>query len=134
VTVMVTPGTASAVAAKAVTTKIPIVFNIAIDPVQSGLFASLSRPGGNITGVSLMEAELAGKRLDLLHELLPTAAVTALLVNPSNPVTASEITNQVGASVCRVPSADYVPWPGPLAAPQLTSRSVRRYMSGTSRT
>ena len=116
------------------TTKIPIVFNIAIDPVQSGLFASLSRPGGNITGVSLMEAELAGKRLDLLHELLPTAAVTALLVNPSNPVTASEITNLVGASVCRVPSADYGPWPGPLAARQLTSRSVRRYMSGTSRT
>jgi hypothetical protein len=72
---MVTPGTASAVAAKAVTTKIPIVFNIAIDPVQSGLVASLSRPGGNIIGVSLMEAELAGKRLDLPHELLPTAAV-----------------------------------------------------------
>ena len=93
VTVIVTPGTAAAVAAKTVTATVPIVFNIAIDPVQSGLVASLSHPGGNITGVSLMEAELAGKRLDLLHELLPTASVVALLVNPSNPVTASETTN-----------------------------------------
>jgi putative ABC transport system substrate-binding protein len=88
VTVMVTPGTASVVAAKAVTATIPIVFNVAIDPVQAGLVASLSHPGGNITGVSLMEAELAGKRLDLLHELLPTATVVALLVNPANPVSA----------------------------------------------
>jgi putative ABC transport system substrate-binding protein len=93
VTVMVTPGTASVVAAKAVTATIPIVFNVAIDPVQAGLVASLSHPGGNITGVSLMEAELAGKRLDLLHELLPTATVVALLVNPANPVSASETTN-----------------------------------------
>jgi putative ABC transport system substrate-binding protein len=93
VTVIVTPGTAAAVAAKTVTATVPIVFNIAIDPVQSGLVASLSHPGGNITGVSLMEAELAGKRFDLLHELLPTASVVALLVNPSNPVTASETTN-----------------------------------------
>jgi putative tryptophan/tyrosine transport system substrate-binding protein len=93
VVVIVAPGTASAVAAKAATATIPIVFNIAIDPVQSGLVASLSHPGGNITGVSLMEAELSGKRLDLLHELLPAATVVALLVNPSNPVTASETTN-----------------------------------------
>jgi putative ABC transport system substrate-binding protein len=98
VTVMVTPGTASVVAAKAVTATIPIVFNVAIDPVQAGLVTSLSHPGGNITGVSLMEAELAGKRLDLLHELLPTATVVALLVNPANPVTASETTNLKGAA------------------------------------
>jgi putative ABC transport system substrate-binding protein len=58
--------------------------------MQSGLVASLSRPGGNITGVSLLTVELMGKRLELLHELLPTAAVVALLVNPSNPVTESE--------------------------------------------
>ena len=56
-----------------------------IDPVLSGLVASLNRPGGNITGVSLLNAELAGKRLDLLHELLPTATAIALLVNPTNP-------------------------------------------------
>jgi putative ABC transport system substrate-binding protein len=93
VAVMVTPGTASAVAAKAVNHDIPIVFSVAIDPVQAGLVASLNRPGGNITGVSLMEAEVAEKRLELLHELLPTAAVVALLVNPTNPVTASETTN-----------------------------------------
>jgi putative tryptophan/tyrosine transport system substrate-binding protein len=93
VTVIVAPGTASAVAAKAATGTVRIVFNIAIDPVQSGLVASLSHPGGNITGVSLMEAEIVGKRLELLHELLPAATAVALLVNPTNPVTASETTN-----------------------------------------
>jgi putative ABC transport system substrate-binding protein len=84
VAVIVTPGPSQAFAAKAATSTIPIVFELGVDPVQSGLVASINQPGGNITGVSLLNAELAGKRLDLLHELLPTAAVVALLVNPAN--------------------------------------------------
>jgi putative ABC transport system substrate-binding protein len=90
VTVIVTPGTPPTTAAKAATSTIPIVFDLGIDPVQSGFIASLNRPGGNITGVAVLTAELAGKRLDLLHELLPRAGVIALLVNPTNPVTDTE--------------------------------------------
>jgi putative ABC transport system substrate-binding protein len=91
-------GAPPALAAKAATSTIPIVFNLGADPVQSGIVASLNRPGGNITGVALLTAEMAGKRLDLLHQLLPTAAVVALLVNPTNPVTASETTSLQNAA------------------------------------
>ena len=90
VSLIVAQNAPAAFAAKAATSTIPIVFDSGIDPVQSGLVASLSRPGGNITGVALLTVELMGKRLELLHELLPKAAVVTLLVNPGNPVTESE--------------------------------------------
>jgi putative ABC transport system substrate-binding protein len=79
--------TAAALAAKAATTTIPIVFNIGGDPVSYRLVQSLSHPGGNVTGVTSMANALGPKRLGLLHDLLPKASTVALLVNPNNPNT-----------------------------------------------
>jgi ABC-type uncharacterized transport system substrate-binding protein len=83
--IVATGGTASGLAAKSVTTTIPIVFTSGGDPVQLGLVKSVNQPGGNITGVSLFTGTLVAKRLELLHELVPAARVIALLVNPANP-------------------------------------------------
>jgi putative ABC transport system substrate-binding protein len=80
--------TASTLAAKAATSTIPIVFRIASDPVEVGLVASLARPGGNLTGVTTLGVEVGPKQLALLHEVVPTASVVALLVNPTNPALA----------------------------------------------
>jgi putative tryptophan/tyrosine transport system substrate-binding protein len=78
-------GIPAALVAKKATTSIPITFVIGSDPMQVGLVESLSRPGGNITGITSMAVELEPKRVELLHEVMPTANVVALLVNPSNP-------------------------------------------------
>jgi ABC-type uncharacterized transport system substrate-binding protein len=75
----------SAEAAKTATGTIPIVFTTALDPVQLGLVAALNRPGGNLTGVTTLNVELLPKRIELLHQLRPTATEVALLVNPTNP-------------------------------------------------
>jgi putative ABC transport system substrate-binding protein len=91
-------GAPMAFAAKAATATIPIVFVQGLDPVQLGLVASLNRPGGNLTGVTALAIELIGKRLDLLHELRPAAASLGFLLNPLNPVAASEATNLESAA------------------------------------
>ena len=91
--VIVTQSAPAAVAAKAAASTIPIVFVLGIDPVKSGLVARPNRPGGNITGISQLAAELVGKQLELLHELVPNASIVALLVDPSNPVTEPDTIN-----------------------------------------
>jgi putative ABC transport system substrate-binding protein len=80
-----TGGLPSALAAKAATTSIPIVFNSGTDPVQAGIVSSLNQPGGNVTGVSWFSIESTAKRLALLHEFAPTANVVAFLINPTDP-------------------------------------------------
>ena len=98
VAVIAATTTPAALAAKAATTTIPIVFETGGDPVQLGLVASLSRPGGNVTGVTQTNVETVPKRLQFLHEVLPTASIVALLVDPAEPALAEVDTKELQAA------------------------------------
>jgi ABC-type uncharacterized transport system substrate-binding protein len=90
VALIVAAGSSSALAAKAETATLPIVFSAAVDPVAVGLVDSLERPGGNVTGVTNLSAELVQKQVEMLHELVPTATVTTALLNPTFPGSESQ--------------------------------------------
>jgi putative ABC transport system substrate-binding protein len=98
VAVIVATGALASLAAKAATTTLPIVFETSGDPVKLGFVGSLSRPGGNLTGVSQLGEEEAPKRLELLHELLPTARVMVLLVNPVEPSAGDQVRVSLAAA------------------------------------
>jgi len=100
VSVIATPGSVlAALAAKAATRTIPIVFQVAVDAVEVGLVASFSRPGGNVTGVSSMNQEIAAKQLELICELLPGAMRFAALVNPANPTAEAQSKNMQASAL-----------------------------------
>ena len=101
VAVIATGGIVGALAAKAGTTTIPIVFQTGDDPVRLGLVASLGRPGGNVTGVTSLSVEVGPKQVELLHGLVPTATIIALLVNPANPTQTEATTREAQAAARR---------------------------------
>jgi putative ABC transport system substrate-binding protein len=98
VDVIAATGGPAALAAKAASATIPIVFRLAADPIAAGLVASLSRPGGNVTGVTSLNLEVGPKRLEFLHELVPTATIMAALVNPTNPSNAEILSRDLQAT------------------------------------
>jgi putative ABC transport system substrate-binding protein len=96
--IVATGGSVPALAVKAATTTIPIVFTVPEDPVRLGLVASLARPGGNATGINFFSIELVAKRLELLRELVPTATRVAVLVNPADAANAETMMRDVEAA------------------------------------
>jgi putative ABC transport system substrate-binding protein len=105
VVVLAAPGGPAALPAKAATTDIPIVFMIPSDPVELGLVASLNHPGGNLTGVAYINDEIAPKRLELLHKLIPTARSIGMLVNPANSASATAQVKELQGAADRLASA-----------------------------
>jgi putative ABC transport system substrate-binding protein len=95
---VIVANTPAALAAKAATTTIPIVFSSGLDPVKAGLVSSLNRPGGNVTGISSMSGEIVSKQLELLHEFVGSATVIAALVNPTNPGLADTLSKELQAA------------------------------------
>ena len=91
-------GSPAALAAKSATTSIPIVFQIGLDPVQIGLVQTLGRPGGNVTGITNLAAEVGPKRLEVLHSLVPAGSVMAVLVNPNNPGVEAQLSDLYAAA------------------------------------
>jgi putative tryptophan/tyrosine transport system substrate-binding protein len=98
VAVIATAGVPGALAAKAATTTIPIVFTIEGDPIAAGLVPTLDRPGGNVTGVAIPKMQAGPKRLELLHQVVPTASTVALLVNPTNPAAEAQVRDAQAAA------------------------------------
>jgi putative ABC transport system substrate-binding protein len=98
VAMIATAGVPEALAAKAATTTIPIVFTIEGDPIAAGLVPTLDRPGGNVTGVAISKMQLSPKRLELLHQVIPTASTFALLVNPTNPAVEAQVRDAQAAA------------------------------------
>jgi putative ABC transport system substrate-binding protein len=99
VVVIVAPGGApAALAAKSAATTIPIIFEMGADPIAMGLVGSLARPGGNLTGVTSLNVQVTPKRLEILHEVAPTAAVIAVLLNPTSPTADSQLRNLQAAA------------------------------------
>jgi putative ABC transport system substrate-binding protein len=122
VSVIAAFATATALAAKAATTTIPIVFLVATEPVELGLVASLARPGGNLTGINFLLLELTAKRLELLRELVPAATRIAVLVNPANPANAESTVRDVETAAA--------PWAckSRSSTPATAARSMRHFI------
>jgi putative ABC transport system substrate-binding protein len=114
VAVIVSPGLPAALAAKAATTTIPIVFGVGVDPVHVGLVASLNRPGGNLTGFNQVNGELGAKALALLHELVPSTPTIGFLENPNNPIVHELTARDVQTAGCYwAPDSDVEGWHRP---------------------
>jgi putative ABC transport system substrate-binding protein len=106
---VIVANTPAALAAKAATTTIPIIFSSGLDPVKAGLVASFNQPGGNVTGVSSMSGELVAKQLEFLHEWVRAAPLIAVLVNPTNPICRDPIERTAGGGAHARAAAPYPP-------------------------